>query len=464
MRITPHSTQLTTTLRTWEATELRLLRERVAPSKMVKVTSRASLSCWSCGPSLPGPLNWHCLNDRRSAARWPVCYALGNGSRAQCLRARQEITIPPFGELWYPIVDMMGGEPAIEHRFKLLENHLDERQRRLVAAAEAEALGLRSISLVSRSTGVSRRAIRQGLKELQEAAPTRSEHRIRRPGGGRKKATDKDPTLRADLERLVESSTRGDPESPLLWVCKSVRQLAKELQQQGHQVSHQLVSELLHELGYSLQANRKVVEGSQHPDRDAQFEHINRQTRLFRTFVIEEEHGSRVIALRESQVIFDRRGAAAMASRKLSVLIPGPGFGRSSRTRSRRPSPWLWMSKKSPGLAAGRTTRCFASTVEVSMLELSHQIQARTTSEGGHSRSVPQRPHAPYPTSTSSSFRGARRQPSRPPAQARPSWDGNLPPSSLTQTPPLLRALAPAPEELTRPPLRPGAPPSPQPP
>src|SRR5262245_30669657 len=125
---------------------------------------------------------------------------------------------------------MVGGEPAIERRFKLLENHLDERQRRLVAAAEAEAFGPRGISLVSRSTGVSRRAIRQGLQELQEAALTKSEHRIRRPGGGRKRATDKDPTLRADLERLVESSTRGDPESPLLWTCKSVRQLAKELQ------------------------------------------------------------------------------------------------------------------------------------------------------------------------------------------------------------------------------------------
>src|SRR5947208_15041483 len=113
---------------------------------------------------------------------------------------------------------MVGAEPGIERRFKLLEEHLDERQRRLVAAAEAKALGPRGISLVSRSTGGSRRAIRQGLKELQEAAPTqRSEHRIRRPGGGRKKTIEKDPTLRADLERLVEPTTRGNPESPLLW-------------------------------------------------------------------------------------------------------------------------------------------------------------------------------------------------------------------------------------------------------
>ena len=176
---------------------------------------------------------------------------------------------------------MVESEPAIEQRFRLLENHLDERQRRLVAAAEVEALGPRSIAVVSRSTGVSRRAIRQGLKDLQEAVPAKSERRVRRPGGGRKKATDKDPTLRGDLERLVESSTRGNPESPLLWTCKSARHLAKELQQQGHQVSHQLVSELLHELGYSLQANRKTLEGSHHPDRNAQFEHINRQSRLF---------------------------------------------------------------------------------------------------------------------------------------------------------------------------------------
>jgi len=177
---------------------------------------------------------------------------------------------------------MVGGEPGILRRFKLLEKHLDERQRRLVAAAEAEALGPRGISLVSRSTGVSRRAIRQGLEELLEAtASKKGEHRIRRAGGGRKKAIEKDPSLRADLERLVEPTTRGDPESPLRWTCKSVRQLAQELQQGSHQVSHQLVSELLHELGYSLQANRKTVEGTEHPDRDAQFEYINRRVRLF---------------------------------------------------------------------------------------------------------------------------------------------------------------------------------------
>src|SRR6266545_1467848 len=177
---------------------------------------------------------------------------------------------------------MAEGEPSIAQRFELLEPHLDERLRRLVAAAEAQVLGSRGISLVSRCTGVSRRAIRQGLEELRQTPEAQEGTlRIRRPGGGRKKTTDKDPALRADLERLVEPTTRGDPESPLRWTCKSVRQLARELRQGNHQVSHQLVSEILHELDYSLQANHKTLEGTAHPDRDAQFKHINKQVRLF---------------------------------------------------------------------------------------------------------------------------------------------------------------------------------------
>ena len=121
-----------------------------------------------------------------------------------------------------------------------------------------------------------------GMQELHEAVqPSSTAQRIRRAGGGREKAIAKDPSLLADLERLVEPSTRGDPQSPLRWTCKSVRQLAQALRRQGHAASHQLVSELLHGLGYSLQANRKSVEGAQHPDRDAQFEHINRRVRQF---------------------------------------------------------------------------------------------------------------------------------------------------------------------------------------
>src|SRR3954471_4652701 len=163
---------------------------------------------------------------------------------------------------------------AIKRRFELLARHLDERRRRLWAASEALAIGRGGASTVGRGTGVSRRMSGEGIKELTDGPPAGAV-RIRRPGGGRKRTTDTDPTLRGDLERLVEPMTRGDPESPLRWTCKSVRRLAEELRGSGHQVSHQLVAELLHELEYSLQANRKVLEGSQHPDRDAQFEYLN---------------------------------------------------------------------------------------------------------------------------------------------------------------------------------------------
>jgi transposase len=163
---------------------------------------------------------------------------------------------------------------AIKRRFELLARHLDERTRRLLAASEALAIGRGGASAVARATGVSRRVIGEGIKELTGGPPAGA-GRIRRPGGGRKRTIDTDPTLREDLERLVEPVTRGDPESPLRWTCKSVRKLAAELRGIGHRVSHQLVAELLHELDYSLQANRKVLEGSQHPDRDAQFEYLN---------------------------------------------------------------------------------------------------------------------------------------------------------------------------------------------
>src|SRR5260370_186952 len=174
----------------------------------------------------------------------------------------------------------MKEEEAIKRRFKLVAGELNERSRRLVAASEAMALGWGGISAVSRATGLSRKAISHGVKELQEAGGAR-EGQIRRRGGGRKKTVSKDPRLVEDLERLVEPLTRGDPESPLRWTCKSLRKLAEELAHQGHQVSHQLVSEVLHDLGYSLQANRKTHEGGDHPDRDAQFEPINAQAEAF---------------------------------------------------------------------------------------------------------------------------------------------------------------------------------------
>ncbi len=171
----------------------------------------------------------------------------------------------------------MGGEGEIKQRFSSLEPWLDERMRRLWAAAESAAHGRGGPSLVARASGVSRRAIAVGLAELKKK-PDRSQRTrlpIRQKGGGRKKASLKDPSLLLDLERLLEPVTRGDPQSPLRWTCKSVRNLADELRAQGHAVSHMLVAELLHEQKYSLQANRKTKEGSSHPDRNAQFEHIN---------------------------------------------------------------------------------------------------------------------------------------------------------------------------------------------
>ena len=164
----------------------------------------------------------------------------------------------------------------IRVRFEKLAPFLDERMRRLVAATESLAIGFGGTSVVSRETGVSRRAIIQGIKELGET-PNVPAARVRRAGGGRKKTVEKDATLKMDLERLVEPVTRGDPESPLRWTCKSVRKLADELKRMGHQTSHRMVAELLRELGYSLQANKKTLEGSGHADRDAQFKHINEQ-------------------------------------------------------------------------------------------------------------------------------------------------------------------------------------------
>ncbi len=171
-------------------------------------------------------------------------------------------------------------EAAIKQRYERVAPTLNERTRRLVAASEAMTIGRGGISAVSRATGLSRQVISQGIKELQDEERTR-EGRIRRKGGGRKKLVEKDPHLCEDLERLVEPVTRGDPESPLRWTSKSVRKLAKELSEQGHQVSHELVSQLLSQLGYSLQANRKTLEGGTHPDRNAQFEHINTQAKAY---------------------------------------------------------------------------------------------------------------------------------------------------------------------------------------
>jgi hypothetical protein len=176
---------------------------------------------------------------------------------------------------------------TIRGKFEALRPYLDERRRRLWAAAEAMALGHGGITTVAAATGLQRATIRVGLRELQSRPSTSTEpepepvavaeaaQRVRAPGGGRKPLTAEDPTLVRDLEALVEPTTRGDPMSPLRWTCKSLRRLAAELTARGHPVSRTVVGELLAREKFSLQANRKTREGSEHPDRDAQFAHIN---------------------------------------------------------------------------------------------------------------------------------------------------------------------------------------------
>jgi transposase len=174
------------------------------------------------------------------------------------------------------------GDEAICTRFELLRAALNERQRRLWAAAESKAIGRGGVSRVARAVGISRRTIHDGLAELDQAsADEKATGRVRKQGGGRKRTVAKDSGLLRDLEKLVDPLTRGDPESPLRWTCKSLRKLSEELNRQGHSVSHTLVGELLHELKYSLQANSKTREGTSHPDRNAQFEHINAQAAKF---------------------------------------------------------------------------------------------------------------------------------------------------------------------------------------
>jgi hypothetical protein len=168
----------------------------------------------------------------------------------------------------------------IRRKFQVLAPLLDERTRRPWAAAEAAELAWGGVTAVAAATGLSRTTIAAGLRELRGAdAATVPVGQVRRPGGGRKLAEEADPGLLAALDALIDPVTRGDPESPLRWTCKSTRRLAAELSRQGHPVSASTVAALLRGLGYSLQANRKTREGGTHPDRDAQFAYINDQTR-----------------------------------------------------------------------------------------------------------------------------------------------------------------------------------------
>ena len=171
----------------------------------------------------------------------------------------------------------------IRRKYSALKPELDERRRRQWAAAESRELGWGGVTIVAQATGLSRTTINAGKSELTRPAKQRASEamRVRRPGGGRRPLTETDPDLLAALESLIEPTTRGDPESPLRWTCKSIRNLADELTREKHPVGAVTVAKLLRQAGYSLQANCKTREGASHPDRNAQFEYINASVQRF---------------------------------------------------------------------------------------------------------------------------------------------------------------------------------------
>ena len=168
----------------------------------------------------------------------------------------------------------MNKSMELRQKFKSIWPLLDERTRRVVAASEAIGYGYGGVSLVHRACGLSRKAIKKGMGEVQGCVRSGT-GRIRRPGGGRKSLTHSQPALMTALAALIESGTRGDPQSPLRWTCKSTRTLARELTRQNRRISHTKIAQWLHAQNYSLQSNRKTEEGTDHEDRDAQFRHIN---------------------------------------------------------------------------------------------------------------------------------------------------------------------------------------------
>jgi len=173
----------------------------------------------------------------------------------------------------------MDTEQQIAEKLAIVMPHLNEKQRRVLMAAEAKMLGWGGISKVAKATGVSRVTIHKALSEV-EGKKVIAE-RVRKPGGGRKDILEYHPEILEKLEALVDPVTRGDPRSPLRWTCKSTRQLSQELERKGYSLSNVTVADLLHRLGYSLQANAKTLEGASHPDRDAQFQYINAQVKAF---------------------------------------------------------------------------------------------------------------------------------------------------------------------------------------
>jgi hypothetical protein len=173
----------------------------------------------------------------------------------------------------------MDTDAVLTDKLTAILPHLNEKQRRLLLAAEARSLGRGGVVRVSRASGVSRPTITKAIRQLMASEAPLDE--VRRAGAGRKRLRDRDPGLVVELEALVEPDSRGDPMSPLRWTCKSTRQLADTLTRRGHTVSHTVVAQLLHEADYSLQGNVKTLEGGQHPDRDAQFHYLNEQVKAF---------------------------------------------------------------------------------------------------------------------------------------------------------------------------------------
>jgi hypothetical protein len=190
----------------------------------------------------------------------------------------------------------------IRKKYERLSGVLDERSRRVWAAAEAEALGYGGQSIVAKATGLSRMTFySQKLESSNENNSVPPQTRIRKKGGGRKKLTQREPKLLSALEALVEPTTRGDPENPLRWTCLSTRQLTAALEKQGYRIGRQTVAYLLDELGYSLQGNQKTKEGSSHPDRDAQFRYIHDQVENFQrrgqpVAAVVDTHGARPLS------------------------------------------------------------------------------------------------------------------------------------------------------------------------
>ena len=220
---------------------------------------------------------------------------------------------------------------AVRNKYQALRPVLDEKVRRRWAACEAMAIGWGGITAVAEATGLSRPTIRAGLAEVRGGAsdaeedPDAERQRLRQVGGGRRRVTESDPGLLKALQALLEVSTRGDPQSPLLWTSKSTRHLAEALAQQGHQVSHHTVARLLEDLHYSLQANRKTQEGRSHPDRNAQFAHINKQVQAF------QKRGQPVVSVDAKEKGIDRgfqECGAGMASPGTTCEGPQQGFCR----------------------------------------------------------------------------------------------------------------------------------------